>query len=147
MKSESSFFLLDTLKTAFWMKHVTQRWTQSGLSFPKSRHFFWFLKNAGETSLLPLSHTLESVAEYASMSLNMPKYPWKCLNKLFWLCYGSEYAWSSYMFDNLLKMPRLLNKPGFWIWYGCICKGYAVLRICLIMAPRLNNAWIWLNMP
>ena len=27
------------------------------------------------------------------------------------------------------------NKPGFWIWHGCICKGYAEYQICLIMAP------------
>ena len=129
------------------MKHLTKRWTQSGFFFAKSRHVFRFLRNAKETSLLPLSYTLVSVAEYASVSLNIPKYPWKFLNKLFWLCYGSEYVWSSYMFDKLLKMPRLINKPGFWIWHGCICKGYTEFRICLIMAPHLNNAWIWLNMP
>ena len=43
------------------------------------------------------------------------------LHKLFWLCQGSEYAWSSYMFDRLLKMSWVLNVPGFWIWHGCIC--------------------------
>ena len=28
-----------------------------------------------------------------------------------------------------------LNKSGFSIWHGYICKGYAEFRICLIMAP------------
>ena len=92
-----------------------------------------------------------SVAEYASISLNMPKYSWKRLNKLFWLCQSSEYACSSYMFGRLLKMPPVLNKPGFWIWYACICKGYAEFRIHLIMAPYASitpeYAWTWLNIP
>ena len=39
------------------------------------------------------------------------------------------------MFDRLLKMSGVLNKSGFWIWHGCMCKGYAVFWICLIMAP------------
>ena len=30
------FFLLDTLKTTFWMENWTQRWKQSGPFFPKS---------------------------------------------------------------------------------------------------------------
>ena len=33
--------------------------------------------------------------EYASKSLNVPKYPSKCLNKLSWLCQSSQYT-SSY---------------------------------------------------
>ena len=74
------------------------------------------------------------VAEYVSISLNVRKYLWKGLNKLFWLFQGSEYAWSWDMFDRLLKMTQVLNKPGFWIWHGGICRGYAELRIYLIMA-------------
>ena len=86
-----------TLKSILWMQNLTQRWTQSGPVIPKSRHFFWLSKRAGEPPLpppcpfsLPLSCAPVSVAEYASISLNMPKYPWKCLNKLFyaraWIC-------------------------------------------------------------
>ena len=45
--------------------------------FPKSRHFFDFQK--GKRGL----PSLVRVAEYVSISLNMPQYPWKCLNKLF----------------------------------------------------------------
>ena len=45
----------------------------------------------------------------------------------------------------------VLNKPGFWIWYGCICKGYAEFWICLIMAPYASvmpeYALVSLNMP
>ena len=123
--------------------------TQSGPFFQKSGNFFL-------PSCAPVS-----VAEYASIFLNMPKYPWKWLNKLLWLCQGSEYASSSYMFGRLLKMPSVLNKPEFWIWHGCICKGYGEFWICLIMAPYpsitleyasiyLNvpqYAWTWLNIP
>ena len=150
---------------------LTQRWTQSTLFFPKSGHFFWFPKKTRVASPLLSSSGPVSVAEYASISLDMTKYYWKCLTKLFWLCQGSEFAWSSYMFDRLLKMPRVLNKPGFRIWHGCICKGYAEFQICLIMAPdapimpkhdsiclnvphyaraRLNIAeypWLYLKMP
>ena len=89
----SEIFLLDNLKTTFYMEILTQR----------------------------RSYASVSVAEYETVSLYMAKYPWKCFNKLFWLCQGSEYAWSSYMFNRLgLKMPRLLNKPGLWIRHGCI---------------------------
>ena len=67
-------FLLDTLKTTFWMTDLTQRWTQSGSFYPKK---------AGEVYPLPRNCTPVSVAAYASISLNIPKYPWKCLSKLF----------------------------------------------------------------
>ena len=109
------FFLLDTLKTIFWTENLTQRWMQSGFFFPKWGHFFRFSKRAGEASPLPFSCSSVSVAEYATISQNMPKYAWKCLNKLFWLCQGSESAWSSDMFHRRLKMPRVLNKPGLRI--------------------------------
>ena len=75
-----------------------------------------FKKRRVDLSSLSSSCALVSVAEYASISVNMPKYPWKCLNKLFRLCQGSEYAWSSYMLDRLLKIPWVLNKPVFWIF-------------------------------
>ena len=42
------FFLLDTLKTTFGTENLTQRRTQSGPLFPKSGHFFYFQKRAGE---------------------------------------------------------------------------------------------------
>ena len=44
-----------------------------------------------------------NMAEDALISLNIPKYPWKWLNKLSWLSQGSEYAWSSYIFDKFLE--------------------------------------------
>ena len=57
------------------MENLTQRWTQLGSFLPKSEHFFQFSKKAGEASHVPLSCVPVSVAEYASISLNMPKYP------------------------------------------------------------------------
>ena len=112
--------------------------------------------NFKKVSSPPLSYLR---AEYAFLCLNLSKYPWKCLNELLWLCLGSEYAWSSYMFDKLLKMLVVLNKPGIWIWHACVFKGYAGFRMCLIMDPYssimpkyasicLNvtqYAWAWLN--
>ena len=69
------FFLLYALKTTFGMENLTQRWAQSGPFFPKSGHYFRFSKGTGEASPLPLSCAPLSVTEYASISLNMPKYP------------------------------------------------------------------------
>ena len=60
------------------------------------------------------------------------------------------------MFDRLFRMPQVLNKPGFWIWHGCIWKGYVDFGILLIMSPYASimpticpnipqYAWTWLN--
>ena len=58
--------------------------------FQKSGHFFRFSKRAGEVSPLPHGCAPVSVAEYSSISLNMPKYLLKCLK--FYLSQGSEYG-------------------------------------------------------
>ena len=143
-------FLLNTFKTTFSIANLTQRWTQSEPFFENQDTFVDF-KKAGEVSPLPSSCALVNVTEYTSVSLNMPKYPWKCLNKLFSLCQCSKYAWTSYMFERLLKMPRVPNKPRFWICHGCLRKGYADFPICLIMALYASimpeNAAICLNVP
>ena len=107
-------FLLDTPKTIFSTENLTQRWTQSGSFFSKSGYFFRFLKRVEEVFPPPFCTPI-IVAEYPSVSLDMPKYSWKCLNKLFWLCQGAIYAWSSDMFDILLKMSWILNKSKFRI--------------------------------
>ena len=91
--------------------------------------------------------------EYPSMSVYMPKYPWKSLNKLFWLWQGSEYAWPSYMLDRLLKISWVLKKSGFWIFSLNL---YQLLQGCLLflglgiffMVTRLwyrtkNIYWFW----
>ena len=122
IKTFWNFFILDTLKTTIRIENLTRWWTQSGSFFVESRHFFQFSKREGEVFPLLPSCAPVSVAEYASISLNMSKYPCKCLNKLFWLCHGSDYAWLSYMFDRLLKI---------WIWQGCIC--------------RAEYVWLWLR--
>ena len=56
-----------------------------------------------------------NLSKHGWILLNVPEYTWKCLNKLFWLCQGSQYAPSSYIFDMLLDMFRVLNMPEFWI--------------------------------
>ena len=85
--------------------------------------------------------------------LNMHCYSWICLNILenVWInC--SNYARvlnmpDHLMFDWLLKMPPVLNKVGFWIWHGCICKRYAEFRVSDYDSINLNNPWVCLNMP
>ena len=57
------------------MENLTKRWTKSWHFFSKSGHFLRASKRAGEASPLPLSCAPVSVAEYASISLNMTKYP------------------------------------------------------------------------
>ena len=116
-----------------------QKFYQSGSFFPKSGHFFWFSKRAGEASPLPFSFT-------PRVWPNMYQYPWISPNILenawinCWLCQGSEYARSSDMFDKLLKIAWVLNKP----------KGCAEFQICLIIAPYTSimpeYALMFLNM-
>ena len=91
------FFLLDTLKIIFWMQNLTQRWAPIG-SFSKIRTLFYFQKSAG--GVLP---------QYPPISLNILEN-----GKLFWLCQGCEYAWSSYMFHRILKILGVLDVPEFW---------------------------------
>ena len=90
--------------------------------FSKIRSPFSILKNGKGDLLSPLLpiYASVSVAEYASTSLNMAEYPWKCLNELF---------------VRLLKVFWVLNMPWFWIWHGWVFKDYAEFWICLIMAP------------
>ena len=121
------------------MENLTQRWTQSGPFFQNQGTFFDFYKKGSEGFLPPPCCVPLSVTEYASISLNIPKYPWNCLNNLFSLCQGSEYDWSSYMFDRLLKMTRVWNMSGFLIWRCCICKRYTKFWVCLNMA---QYAWM-----
>ena len=122
------------------MVNLTHRWTNQDL-FSKISSFFVSIFKKGQESppLPPPSCAPVSVAEYASVSLNIPEYPWKCLSKLFWLCQVSECTWSSYMFDPLLKMLRVLHVPGFWIWHSCICKGYTYFWIYVNMAQYAST--------
>ena len=114
--------------------------TQSGPFFPQSGNF------------LP-SCTPVSVAEYAPISLNMPEYPWKWLNELFWLCQGSEYACSSYMFGRLLESPPVL-KAAFsehgMVVYARVTQSSEYVWLWLHNQWRLNMsqyALMSLNMP
>ena len=75
-------FLLDILNTTFLMENLIQWWTQSRRFIPNSGYSFRFSKRTREGSPLLPNCVPVSVVEYASISLNMPKYRWKCLNKL-----------------------------------------------------------------
>ena len=125
--------------------------------FLKSEHFVLYSKKSRGGSPL---------VAHMWVWINKHQYPWISLNILenawmLWLCQDSEYAWSSYMFNRVLKclfMPQVLNVSEFQIWYSCICKGYTRFWICLDMAQHdsmpeyasicLNApqyAWTWLN--
>ena len=131
----SEIFVLDTLKTTFWMTNL--RWTNNQGLFFQNQDTFLISKRAGEVSPLFSSCASVSVAEYASIPLVMATQSWKCLNKLF---------------NKLLRMPWILNKPEFWIWHDCICKNYAESRIRLIMVLFTSvclsvpqDDWTWRN--
>ena len=98
------------------------------------------------------------------ISINIPEYPKNILeniriNSSDYAKALNKYAWSSYLFERISKMPQVLNKPGLWIWQGCICKGYLEFRIFLILAPDASimpkyastcldvsqYAWTWQN--
>ena len=132
-----NFFLLDTPKITFWMKNSTQRWTLSGALFSESVHFFRFSRKGRGGFTLPPSCKPVHVAEYTIISVNIPKYPWKCLNNLFWLCQSPEYAWSFYMFNRLLKMPQAVNVAGLWIWQDCA----RIMQESEYSSMCLYNAW------
>ena len=99
------------------------------------RIYLHFQKRAGETLPLPL-------VAHLWVWLNKDQYPWISLNILenSWKCHSSEYAWSSYGFNRLLKMPRVLNVTGFWMWHGCICKDYREFSKCLIKLFWLSQS-------
>ena len=67
------FFLLDSLKTTFWMENLPQRWTQSVPFFPKPGHFFDFQKMQWGSLLSPQ-------VERLWVWLNLHQYSWICLN-------------------------------------------------------------------
>ena len=122
--------------------------------FSKIRTLFSIFKkgNGGVPSPPQLRAGEWSVAEYASISLNMCKCPWKCLNKLFWLCQNFENYWSFDMFGRLLKMSQVLTRPGFWIWHGLYMQGLRRVPHASVMpeyawikAYVSQYAWTWLN--
>ena len=122
------------------MENLTQGWTQWGPCLLNQENFFDFQKRAGK------AFAISPVFAHLSVWLNLHQYPWISLNIL-------ENAWtncSDYVHRNyfsrvlnmtdhlacstLLKMPCVLNVSGFWIWHGCICKGYAEFWILLNIA-------------
>ena len=121
--------------------------TQRSRPFFHSGHSLRFSKKGkGGPPHFPPSCTPVSVAKYASISFNIPTYNWKCLNKLSSLWQSSEYTWSYSWFDRFLKMPWVLNVPGFWTWHSFICKGYMEFWTCLNMFSMPGYTLMSLNM-
>ena len=128
------------------MESLTQRWSQSGSFFPKSGHIFQFSKMTGEASPFLPSWAHVNVAEYASISLNMSKYPWKCLIKLFWLSQSSEYSWSSHVrqafearmyMQGLRRVPNISDNGFIRLYNAKLCHNIPKCSsICLSMAKK-----------
>ena len=75
------FFLLNTLKTTFWMANLTKGWTHSGHFFPKSGHFFWFLKK--DRGGLPPSppSCVPVFSEHFFLRTPLEGYFWECIQQ------------------------------------------------------------------
>ena len=101
---------------------------------PTGKHFSIFKKGMGRSPPLCLSNILENA--------------W---NKLFSLCQGFEYAWSSYLFNRPLKMPCILNVSEFWIYQssGTVLHArvmHRVLNKSEYGSACACDAWTCLNM-
>ena len=82
-----NFFLLDTLKTTFWMENLTQRWIQPRPSFQNQGTFFNFQKRAGEASPLPtlaarLLHSYGRLHISKSFQASFNPFSNSCLSKI-----------------------------------------------------------------
>ena len=81
---------LHNYTTTFWMENLTWKWSQSGFFFLQNQSkLFNFQKRAVE--IFPPPHLF--ACQYLWIFLNILENA--CI--VFWLCQGSEYAWSSYM--------------------------------------------------
>ena len=96
------FFLLDTLKTTFWMENLIQRWaflskSQFGLFFQKSGQFPNF--EIGRVGLAP-SCIAVSVAEHTLTSVNISNYLWRYLSTEYawglWICMITLHVWQNF---------------------------------------------------
>ena len=99
-------FLLDALKTTFWIVNLSQRWTQSGPFIPKSGHFFWFQKRQRRPPLSPLVTRLW-------VWLNVHQYPWICLN-----IHENARTNCSHYVRALNMHEHLTCSKGFWKCLG-----------------------------
>ena len=127
-----SFYMFDRLLMMLWVLNLPGFWIWDGFIW-KGCTKFWICLNMAQYASI--------MSEYALMSLIMPengwilldvtKYAWKCLNKLFWLCQGSQYTLSSQIFDRALYMPQALNMPGFWIFGDIVIITLLVLELML----------------
>ena len=86
-----------------WSSNVRGFWISHGCICKGYTEFWTWVNMAQNASLIP-EYTLMSlnVSEHDWILLNVPKYAWKCLNKLFWLCQCSRYA-------SGIKSARVLN--------------------------------------
>ena len=60
----------------------------------ESSEYVWIWLNMPQKCLNIPQYALMpfNMPEHSWILLNVPEYAWKCLNKLFWLCEGSQYT-------------------------------------------------------
>ena len=121
------------------MENSTQRETQSGPFFSKIRAFFSTYKLPCPPSCMPVS-----VDEYTSVSLNIPKYPWKCLQNVLtmpglWICLVTLHIRQAFEDASGSTCVRVLNMARLYMQglhrvlikseYGSICPNN--VSVCL----------------
>ena len=91
-----------------------------------------------EASPLPPNCASVGVAEYASVSLNMSKYCWKCLNKLFWRCQCSEYG-------TIVYARFTQSSEYVWLWLHTPQQCLNMPQYALMSLSVPEHGWILLN--
>ena len=115
------FFVLDVLKTKFWMENLTQRWTQSGPSFFQNQSTFFDFQEKGRGGLcLPplvagLTIINASTAIYIywnSLHLMHPKTP-----TMAYLCHRTWLKLGVYLQDRLSLWYNQFTCSSVWFTY------------------------------
>ena len=135
------FFLVDTIKTTFWMEYLKDGHIQ-GISSQNQGTISDLTRTRGPPRLPFCTCTPVNVAKYASLSLNNLKYPWKSLDRL-WVCLTMLHVWKAYKKSSGSKYAQVLNMARFHM------EGlYGLVNMCEYTWTCFNvpqYAWPWLN--
>ena len=151
-KKFGRFFVLDVLKTKFWMENLTQRWTQLGPSFLQNQSTFFDFQEKGRGGLcLPplvagLTIINASTAIYIywnSLHLMHPKTP-----TMAYLCHRTWLKMGVYLQDRFSLWCNQLKKCMVHLHKQQI---FFLLSIAAFLkwdfhAPLQKNwRWFWLT--
>ena len=121
-----SSYIFDRLLKMPQVLNVLRFWTWHGC-ICKGYPVFWICMNMAYVLIWPkMSPWCLNIPQSAFMSLtisgfgwillNVPKYAWRYLNKLFRQYQNSKYALSPYLFGRVLNTLEILNMQEFWIY-------------------------------